>query len=103
MQREVISSAPEMPLFPKADLMTYSSDWQQLANPKLKRIPSRLNFSAVEAWRDWMHMVPGEDPAGTLWWQVSGVKLDRASDYPPQLLQRLRSEDPNFFESRSDK
>jgi hypothetical protein len=103
MQREVISSAPEMPLFPKADLMTYSSDWQQLANPKLKRIPSRLNFSAVEAWRDWMQMVPGEDPAGTLWWQVSGVKLDRASDYPPQLLQRLRSEDPNFFESRSDK
>ncbi|MFT5073250.1 MAG: hypothetical protein ACI8YB_000691 [Patiriisocius sp.] len=97
MQREILSPASPMPLFPKADLMTYSGDWQQLADPNLKRIPSRLNFSAVETWREWMNMVSGEQPTGTLWWQVSGVKLDRPADYPAQLRQRLRREDPDFF------
>jgi hypothetical protein len=101
MQREVIGPAPGMPLFPKADLMTYSSDWEQLADPKLKRIPSRLNFSAVETWREWMNMVSGEHPAGSLWWQVCGAKLNSLFDYPPELLERLLREDPNFFQSRS--
>jgi hypothetical protein len=101
MQRDVIAPTSEMPLFPKADLMTYSGDWQQLADPNLKRIPSRLNFSAVETWREWMNMLPGEQPAGTLWWQVSGAKLDGPADYPPELRQRLRLEDPGFFPSRS--
>ncbi|MEH6607489.1 MAG: DUF1838 family protein [Pseudomonadales bacterium] len=99
IQREVISPAPGMPLFPKADMMTYSGDWQQLADHNLKRIPSRLNFSAVETWREWMNMVPGEQPAGTLWWHVSGAKLDGPADYPPELRQRLRREDPDFFSS----
>lgn len=101
MQREILSPEAEMLLFPKADLMTYSGDWQQLANPNLKRIPSRLNFSAVETWRKWMNMVPADQPAGTLWWQVSGAKLDDPADYPPALRQRLRREDPDFFQSRN--
>jgi hypothetical protein len=101
MQRKILSPASSMSLFPKADLMTYSGDWQQLADPNLKRIPARLNFSAVESWREWMNMVSGEQPAGTLWWQVSGVKLDGLADYPVQLRQRLRREDPDFFPSGS--
>jgi hypothetical protein len=101
MQREILSPAAEMPLFPKADLMTYSGDWQQLADHSLKRIPSRLNFSAVETWRDWMNMVPGENPTGTLWWQVSGAKLDGPDDYPSELQHRLRLEAPDFFSPRS--
>jgi hypothetical protein len=100
MQREIILPAAGMSLFPKADLMTYSGDLQQLADPTLKRIPSQLNFSAVETWRDWMNMDPMKQPPGTLWWHVSGAKLDDPGDYPKELQQKLRREDPNFLPSR---
>lgn len=97
MQRIVTSGAPEVPAFPKADLMTFSGDWQQLADPSLTRIPSRLNFTAVETWREWMRMDFENAPEGTLWWQVDGAKLDSDGDYPPALRRQILQEDPTFF------
>lgn len=78
IQREVLAGAPERPHFPKADLMTYSGDGNLLADPAVLRMPSQLNFAAVETWREWMGME--EQPAGTLWWHVSGAKLGSADE-----------------------
>lgn len=99
IRREVFPEAPERPLFPKADLMTYSGDWELLADPKILRMPSRLNFSAVETWRDWMGM--DGQPAGTLWWHVAGAKLAGADDYPAEVREWLLREDPSFFDAAS--
>lgn len=89
MVDEIIMPAPAGALFPKADLMTFSGDWQQLADPALSRIPARLNFSAVEGWRDWMKM----DRPGVLWWHVAGTKLDGPQAYPPELKALLSATD----------
>lgn len=97
MQRNVILPAPTRPDFPKADLITYSGDWRALADPARDRIRSRLNFTAVEAWRPWMGMDGPDAPAGALWWHVSGVKLDGPADFPSPLRDWLRAVDPDFF------
>jgi hypothetical protein len=96
MQRAVMQETVPHPLFPKADLMTYSGDARLLTDPTVRRMPSRLNFSAVESWREWMKMQPS-DPQGTLWWHVAGVKLDSGQGYPPQLREWILREAPDFF------
>ena len=97
MQREVLAGAPQRPLFPKGDLMTYSGDWGLLADAAVTRMPSRLNFSAVEAWRDWMNMDAQAQP-GSLWWHVAGTKLQGPGDYPPDLREWVVRQDPGFFD-----
>lgn len=92
MVDEIVMPAPAEALFPKADLMTFSGDCNQLADPALSRIPSRLSFSAAETWRDWMQM----DRPGVLWWHVAGVKLDGPQAYPPELISLLDSAEPEF-------
>lgn len=90
---QVIAPAPPGILQPDADLMTFTGSLQQLADPRLTRIPSQLGFTAVEPWRDWM----GMDQPGSLWWHVSGVKLDGPDGYAPELRALVQAEDPAFF------
>ena len=97
MLDEVIAPAPAGDLQPDADLMTFTGNLQQLADPRLTRIPARLSFTAVEPWRDWMRM---EQP-GSLWWHVSGVKLDGPDGYSPELRALLQAEDPSFLSAGS--
>lgn len=78
---------------PDADLMTFSGAWRQLMDPDLTRIPSRLSFTAVENWRDWMQM----GSSGSLWWHVTGVKLAGPGDIPDGVAVELRRQDPGFF------
>jgi hypothetical protein len=80
-------------LQPDADLMTFSGDSRLLAESGLSRIPSRLSFTAVESWREWMQM----PQAGSLWWHVAGVKLMSASDYPGEFIAEVQRVDPAFF------
>jgi hypothetical protein len=80
-------------LRPDADLMTFSGDVRQVADPRVTRVPAQLSFTAVESWREWMQM---QQP-GSLWWHVSGVKLRSPDDYPGELLPELRRLDPEFF------
>ena len=58
--------------------MTFSGDWSLLTDPALTRVPSRLSFTAVEHWRDWMAL----DQPGSLWWHVAGVKLTGWDELP---------------------
>jgi hypothetical protein len=81
-------------LRPDADLMNFSGDGRQLADPRMTRVPSQLSFTAVESWREWMQM----QQTGSLWWHVSGVKLASSADYPDELLPELRRLDPEFFD-----
>ena len=97
MHREVLAGDPQQPLFPKGDLMTYSGDWKLLQDAAVLRMPSRLNFSAVEKWRDWMNMDAQAQP-GTLWWHVAGAKLQGPGDYPPDLREWVTRQDPGFFD-----
>ncbi len=94
MLDEIVMPAPAEALYPKADLMTFSGDCQHLVDPARSRITSRLSFSAVEGWRDWMQM----DRPGVLWWHVAGIKLDGPQAYPPELKALLDSADPKFFQ-----
>ncbi len=92
MVDEIVS--PVAPaLRPDADLMTFSGSGRRLADPGVTRVPSQLNFTAVESWREWMQM----QTTGSLWWHVAGVKLDSANDYPSEFLAELRRLDPDFF------
>ena len=96
MTRAVLQESVAHPLFPKADLMTYNGDWRLMMDDAVLRMPSRLNFSAVESWRPWMQM--GEDdPTGTLWWHVSGAKLTSADAYPLGVKTLLTNLAPDFF------
>jgi hypothetical protein len=79
---------------PDLDVMTYSGSWSQLRNASLTRIPSRLSFTAVERWREWMQM----ELAGSLLWHVNGVKLDSPDDFPDEAVALLVREEPVFFE-----
>jgi hypothetical protein len=88
-----IVSPVAQPLRPDADLMTFSGSARALGNPQTTRIPSQLNFTAVESWREWMQM----QQTGSLWWHVAGVKLDGAADYPDEILAELGRLDPDFF------
>jgi len=97
---EIVLPPPERGVFPKADLMTFSGDRRQLADPGTTRVPARLSFTAVETWRDWMGMQSG--PPGTLWWHVAGAKLDGPEDYAPELRAWLQAADPNFFAEAGD-
>ncbi|MEE4185647.1 MAG: DUF1838 family protein [Gammaproteobacteria bacterium] len=101
MREQILMPAPEMPLFPKADLMTFSGELRQLADPNLDTMPSRLSFTAVETWRPWMRM-DAQAQAGTLWWQVAGVKLEGPGAYSPVLREQLQAVDPTFFDIESD-
>lgn len=98
MLDEIVLPLPDGSAFPKADLMTFSGRWQDLADPRSSRMPSRLAFSAVEPWRDWMRM---EEP-GMLWWHVTGVKLAGPGDMPPELLALVQAEDPGFLAGKED-
>jgi hypothetical protein len=93
MLDEIIAPAPPGDLQPDADLMTFTGNLQQLADPRRTRIPAQLSFTAVEPWRDWM----GMKQPGRLWWHVSGVKLDGPDGYAPELQRLLRAEDPGFL------
>jgi len=79
---------------PDVDLMTFSGEWAALCDRSLTRIPSRLSFSAVEHWRDWM----GMDREGSLLWHVTGVKLAGPAEYPDRLAAMVKAEDPGFFD-----
>ncbi|MDH3639731.1 MAG: DUF1838 family protein [Gammaproteobacteria bacterium] len=92
MVDQIMSPAPNN-VQPDADLMNFSGDGRQLADPALTRIPSQLGFTAVEHWRDWMQM----DQPGSLWWHVAGAKLDGPRDYPAEFLSLLQAQDPDFF------
>ena len=92
MVDQIISPAVSA-LQPDADLMTFSGDGRLLADHLATRIPSRLSFTAVESWREWMQM----PQQGSLWWHVSGVKLASASDYPAEFQTELLRVDPAFF------
>jgi hypothetical protein len=89
----IVAPAPPGDLQPDADLMTFTGNLRQLADPRQTRIPARLSFTAVEPWRDWM----GMKQPGTLWWHVSGVKLDGPDRYAPELRTLLQAEDPGFL------
>ncbi len=93
MVDEIIMPAPDGAIYPKADLMTFSGDCDQLSDPALSTIPARLSFSAVEGWRDWMQM----DRPGVLWWHVAGTKLDGPQAYPPALKALLDAADSEFL------
>jgi len=93
MLDQILIPTPAGALFPKADLMTFSGDWQQLTDRALSRMPARLSFSAVEGWRDWMKM----DRPGVLWWHVAGIKLDGPHAYPPDLEALLQFAAPDFL------
>lgn len=92
MLDEIVATAPS-DVQPDADLMTFTGDWKQLADPDSTRIPSRLSFTAVENWREWMRM----DRAGSLWWHVTGVKLAGPGNIPDAVAVELRRQDPDFF------
>jgi hypothetical protein len=92
MVDQIISPAVSS-LQPDADLMTFSGDGRLLADSAATRIPSRLSFTAVESWRDWMQM----PQQGSLWWHVAGVKLASASDYADEFQTELLRVDPAFF------
>jgi len=94
MVDQIVSDTADSRLQPDADLMTYSGGRQQLADPGLASIPSQLSFTAIEDWRDWMLM----EQAGSLWWHVSGVKLDGPGSYPAWLRAALAQQAPDFFE-----
>jgi hypothetical protein len=96
MVDQIISPAAPA-LQPDADLMTFSGDGNLLAESGVTRIPSRLSFTAVESWREWM----GMPQPGSLWWHVAGVKLASASDYPDEFLTELQRVDPAFFDGES--
>lgn len=89
MVEQIMAPAPPAAQ-PDGDLMTFSGDWRQLADPGLTRVPSQLSFTAVEHWRDWMQM----DQPGSLWWHVVGVKLDGPGDFPEDLSNFLRDRAP---------
>ncbi len=99
MLEEIMLPTPGPQVLPKADLMTFSGDWRQLADPGQTRMPARLSFNAVEPWRDWMGMQSG--PPGTLWWHVAGVKLDEPGHYAPEMRAWIQSAVPDFFRSES--
>jgi hypothetical protein len=96
MVDQIISPAVSA-LQPDADLMTFSGDANLLSESAVTRIPSRLSFTAVESWREWMQM---PEP-GSLWWHVSGVKLASESDYPDDLVTELLRVDPAFLSGES--
>ena len=98
MLDEILLAAPAGPDYPKADLMTFSGRWQDLADAGRSRIPARLGFSAMEPWRDWMQM----DRPGMLWWHVAGVKLDGPQDFPPELLALVQAGDAEFLAPGGD-
>ena len=79
---------------PDTDLMIFSGNAQQLVDTESTRIPSRLSFTALEHWREWMQM----SGPGLLWWHAAGVKLSGPSDYPESFLAELQLVDPDFFE-----
>lgn len=89
-----ITSPVSPALQPDTDLMIFSGNAQQLVDPQSTRVPSRLSFTALEHWREWMEM----SGPGSLWWHAAGVKLSGPSDYPESFLAELRSVDPEFFE-----
>lgn len=82
---------------PDADLMTFSGELRLLLDESLSRVPSRLSFTAVESWRDWMQM----EQAGSLWWDVAGVKLDGPAGFPAELVELIRQHAPGFFAENS--
>lgn len=92
MVEQIMAPAPPAAQ-PDGDLMNFSGDWRQLADPGVTRIPSQLSFTAVERWRDWMQM---EQP-GSLWWHVAGVKLDGPGAYPDEFAALVRERAPDFF------
>jgi len=98
MRDEILLPLPEASGFPKADLMTFSGRWQDLADTRSSRMPARVAFSAVEPWRDWMQM---EQP-GMLWWHVTGVKLDQAQAMPAELWALVQAEEPGFLAGEED-
>ena len=89
-----ITSLVSPALQPDTDLMIFSGNARQLLDPLATRVPSRLSFTAVEHWRDWMEM----QRPGSLWWHVAGAKLAGPRDYPKDFFTELRSLDPGFFE-----
>ncbi len=92
MVEQFMSPGPAQ-LLPDADLMHFSCNRHQLADPALSRVPSQMAFTAVENWRSWMQM----SVEGSLWWHVAGVKLDSPKAYPAELLPLIRAEAPAFF------
>ena len=92
MTDEVFSPAVPAAL-PDGDLMAFSGEWSLVTDPALTRVPSRLSFTAVEHWRDWMAL----DQPGSLWWHVAGVKLTGWEELPARAAKTLRQADPGFF------
>jgi hypothetical protein len=78
---------------PDADLMTFSASVAHMADPAVTSAPSRLSFSAVEHWRDWMRM----EQAGSLWWHVSGAKVDGPAAFPVAMKSIVEKESPGLF------
>jgi hypothetical protein len=97
MLDEIIAPAPAGGLQPDADLMTFTGSLRQLADARLTRIPAQLSFTAIEPWREWM----GMEVQGSLWWHVTGVKLDGPDGYAPDLRAVLQAEDPDFLAAGS--
>lgn len=89
-----ISSPVARALQPDTDLMIFSGKARQLADPLTTRVPCRLSFTAVEHWRDWMHM----QRPGSLWWHAAGAKLAGPGDYPQVIRAELQTLDPQFLE-----
>jgi hypothetical protein len=63
------SSATLIPADPKADKVVYSeslnstADYQDLINPDLLSVPSKLSYTGITSWRPWMEM--GDHPGHT--------------------------------------
>ncbi|TXS91969.1 DUF1838 domain-containing protein [Parahaliea maris] len=92
MHEQAMSPGPAAKL-PDADLMTFTGDWREMIDPNITRARSRLNFTAIENWRDWMHM----EQEGSLWWHVSGVKLSSPGAFPAALVPLILDQEPDFF------
>ena len=89
-----IASPVARALQPDTDLMIFSGNARQLADPLATRVPCRLSFTAVEHWREWMHM----QRPGSLWWHAAGAKLAGPGDYPQAFRAELQTLDPEFLE-----
>lgn len=82
---------------PDADLITFTGSRASLNDPSLTRVPSRMNFTGIEGWREWMNT----SMAGSALWHVNGVKLNGPNDYPAGIATTLLRLDPAFFDQDS--
>jgi hypothetical protein len=92
MTEQIISPASPAKQ-PDGDLMTFSASMAKMADPAVTSAPSRLSFTAVEHWRDWMQM----EEAGSLWWHVSGAKVGGPASFPDAMKPLVEKESPGFF------